>query len=131
MIGAWAGRQAEEELAQGFNRLLVDRVWDVWEKGKKDGRSSEFVDLSDPKLDDLVKKEAWALFPAETRDYIRQKFGNTGFMVRRDQRDAEGGGCEDLDGRAWPLDRQTVNRAVNRHGNGTLDRRATMALTQS
>jgi hypothetical protein len=63
MIGAWAGRQAEEELAQGFNRLLVDRVWDVWEQGKKDGRSSEFVNLSDPKLDDPVMKEAWALFP--------------------------------------------------------------------
>ena len=84
MIGAWAGRQAEEELAQGFNRMLVDRLWDSWQKGKSAGRSSEFVDLSDPDLKDPIQVEAWKLMPVEMRDYVRQKFGEDGFKVRRD-----------------------------------------------
>lgn len=84
MIGAWAGRQTEEELAQGFNRMLVDKVWEIWDKGRKEGRADEFVDLSDPDLDDPVQAEAWKLMPQEMRDYIRQKFGDNGFMVRRD-----------------------------------------------
>ena len=31
--------------------------------------------------------EAWELIPAETRDYIRETFGDDGFMVRRDMID--------------------------------------------
>jgi len=84
MIGAWAGRQAEEELAQGFNRMLVDRLRDAWEKGRGDGRANEFVDLSDPDLKDPIQREAWKLVPPEMRDYIRQKFGEDGFMIRKD-----------------------------------------------
>lgn len=57
MIGAWTGRQAEDELAQGFNRQLVDRVWEVWDKGRKEGRESEFVDLSDENLDESVRQK--------------------------------------------------------------------------
>lgn len=54
MLGAWAGRQAEEELAQGFNRMLVDRVKAIWDTQKSQGREDEFVDLSDPELTDPV-----------------------------------------------------------------------------
>lgn len=82
MIGAWAGRQKEETLAQGFNELLVDRLWDNWKQGKADGRRDEYVNLADPDLDDPVLKDTWGLIPAETRRYIRQKFGEDGFMVK-------------------------------------------------
>ncbi len=88
MIGAWAGRQAEEELAQGFNRMLVDQVWEIWDGGKKDGRASEFVNLADENLKDPIQAEAWKLVPAEMRDYISEKFGDSGFMIRRDMIDA-------------------------------------------
>jgi hypothetical protein len=84
MIGAWAGRQEEEKRAQGFNRLLVDRLWDAWQEGKPKGRQGEFVNLAYPDLDDPIQREAWKLVPAEMRDYIREKFGDAGFMVRRD-----------------------------------------------
>lgn len=84
MIGAWAGRQAEEELAYAANGQLVDRVWDVWEEGRKDGRKSEFVNLADPDLGDPVLRENWKMVPPAMRDQIRQKFGDDGFMVRRD-----------------------------------------------
>ena len=86
MIGAWAGRQAEEKLAQGFNRMLVDRVWEVWERDRKNGRAAEFVNLAGEDLS-RQEAEAWELIPAETRAYISEKFGEGGFMVRKDMLD--------------------------------------------
>lgn len=84
MIGAWAGRQAEEELAQHFNEKLVDEVWKAWDKGRQDGRADEFIDLSSQDLTDPVHLDAWKMVPAEMRAYIRHKFGEDGFRVRKD-----------------------------------------------
>jgi hypothetical protein len=84
MIGAWAGRQAEEQLAERFNRELVNEIKKVWDKGRGDRRAAEFVDLSDPDVTDPVITEAWKMIPPETKDYIRDTFGDDGFMVRRD-----------------------------------------------
>lgn len=83
MIGAWAGRQAEEELAEGFNRGLVNQVKKVWDEGRRARRQSEFVDLSDPDLKDPVLRDAWRVIPAETKDQIKAVFGDDGFMVRK------------------------------------------------
>ncbi|WP_425053090.1 hypothetical protein [Psychromarinibacter sp. S121] len=84
MLGAWAGRQTEERLAQSYNNMLIDRLKEAWDKGEREGREGEFVDLSDETLKDEVFKDAWAIIPRETKDYIRQIFGDDGFMVRRD-----------------------------------------------
>lgn len=84
MVGAWAGRQAEEATAQGINRSLVDRLHEHWKQGRGEGREAEYVDLADPELEDPVMREAWALLPVEAKDYIRQTFGEDGFRVRRD-----------------------------------------------
>lgn len=58
MIGAWAGRRAEEELTRDFNRMLVDQLWKIWDKSKEEGRASELVDHSDQDFDDPVQAEA-------------------------------------------------------------------------
>lgn len=84
MIGAWAGRQAEEQLADGFNKMLVDRLWDVWDRDSKSGRKGEFVNLASDKLNDQIYKDAWGVIPRDMRDYITQKFGTETFMVRKD-----------------------------------------------
>jgi hypothetical protein len=70
MLGAWAGRQAEEELAVGFNGLLVDRTLGVWTDGMKEGRKEEFVNIADPNLKDPVLIDAWKMVPKESKDYM-------------------------------------------------------------
>jgi hypothetical protein len=34
MLGAWAGRQADEELGQEFNKKLVDNLKSIWDRDK-------------------------------------------------------------------------------------------------
>lgn len=84
MIGAWAGRQAEEELAQGYNQMLVDRLKAAWDEGKRTSRASEFVNLADKDLKDVVYKDAWKVVPVEMRKQIEGVFGEGQFYVRRD-----------------------------------------------
>lgn len=84
VLGIWQGRQIEELKSAAFNRELVDELGAVWDDGRKMGRTSEFIDLLDPKLKDPVMADAVALLTPETKDYIKQIFGDDGFMVRRD-----------------------------------------------
>ncbi|MBV7379688.1 hypothetical protein [Maritimibacter dapengensis] len=84
MIGAWAGRQAEEELAQSFNMGLVDRLKDRWDADRGTGRQNEYVNLADPDLKDTVLKDTWKIIPAEMRNDIERVFGKNKFMVRKD-----------------------------------------------
>ena len=94
MIGVWRGRQMEEMLAQEVNRQLIDKLYDIWEQGKKDGRRGEFVNIAtlDPNTDDRILIEAASLIPNQARDYIKSKFGRGEFWVRGDMlRDTFGG----------------------------------------
>ncbi len=84
MIGAWAGRQSEEELADGFNELLVDNLRAVWDKGRKEGRQDEFVNIASSQVDDPIFRDAWNVVPAQTKDYIEDVFGEGRFMIRKD-----------------------------------------------
>ena len=83
MMGAWRGRQAEEQIAQGFNEMLVDNIKQVWDRDKGE-KADEFVNLSDPDLDDPVFKDTWSVVPFAMREYISSVFGEDGFMVRKD-----------------------------------------------
>ncbi|MEQ1950917.1 hypothetical protein [Mesorhizobium sp. CN2-181] len=84
MMGAWGGRQAEEHFAQEYNRDLIDRLHEIWERDKGN-RSSEFVNLFDLGNDpDPVLVEAAKLVPWYTRNQIEALFGRKVFMVRRD-----------------------------------------------
>lgn len=78
MLGAWAGRQAEEELGQEYNRKLVDNLKTVWDRDKAK-RADEFVDLSDTKLTDAVHQDSWKMVPNDLRAYIEEVFGDDGF----------------------------------------------------
>lgn len=82
MIGAWAGRQAEEKAATQFNYALVDGLKKVWDerRGEEEGM---FVNLADKRLKDKIHKESYMLIPQEIKDYADQVFGGK-FMVRED-----------------------------------------------
>lgn len=82
MIGVWKGRQIEEKLAQVYNEKLLDNLADIWDKGRKEGRSNEFVDLS--RSSDPIHADTWALIPNDVRNAIKARFGRAGFPVRRD-----------------------------------------------
>ncbi|MGQ0565577.1 MAG: hypothetical protein ACT4OK_10970 [Gemmobacter sp.] len=84
MMGAWAGRQQEERLAQSFNELLVDRLKEAWDEGHRTKRTKEFVSIAEMSGEDEVFADTWNMVPPETKAYIEQVFGTDGFMVRRD-----------------------------------------------
>jgi hypothetical protein len=86
MIGAWRGRQAEETAAQESNRQLIDVLKDTWDKGVKEGKQNQFVNIAtlDPKTTDKILLEAASLVPSQTVGYVKQVFGPGTFMVRRD-----------------------------------------------
>jgi hypothetical protein len=81
MIGAWAGRQAEEALSQDFNRQTIDELKRVYDKARKDSRGKEFVNLADPNLKDEIWKDAWNMIPTDSKAYIEEIFGEGKFMI--------------------------------------------------
>jgi hypothetical protein len=82
MIGAWLGRQAEEELADQMNGMLLDKLQEDWERSKLDGTSAEYVDLSQRSSDRLFE-DARQLVPFDVMAEAQKKFGADGFMVRK------------------------------------------------
>ena len=81
-LSAWKGRQSEEQSARMVNEELVDKVYDMWTFGRQENRTNEFVDMS--KSTDPIIADAWSVIPRETKEYIKAKFGQDGFRVRRD-----------------------------------------------
>lgn len=81
-LGAWRGRQTEEMAAKKVNREMVNRVYKIWEEGKKQLHHNQFVRVDTSK--DPVIADAWSIMPQDIKDYIKEVYGDTGFMVRRD-----------------------------------------------
>ncbi len=83
MIGAWRGRQSEEELGSAFNETLVDQLKKNWDD-LKDSRSDEFIDMSNMGTEeDKILKDSWNMIPRSTKDYIESVFGDDGFPIQR------------------------------------------------
>lgn len=80
MLGAWHGRQLEEERAAQFNYALVDELKALWDN-RDAGTDNEFINVAE--TDDPVLKEAWKLVPKEIKDYIETTYGEDGFMIRK------------------------------------------------
>lgn len=80
MTGVWNGRQVEEQLAMAFNNQLVDNLSDIWNAGRKE--KDQFVDIS--KSNDPIHKDTWKIIPQDVKNYINEKFGRDGFMIRKD-----------------------------------------------
>lgn len=83
MIGVWRGRQVEEAKAQFYNEQLVEKLFAQYEADTKASSTAQekYVDLFNTK--DAVIRDAVSLFSAETRAYIKGKFGEQ-FYVRKD-----------------------------------------------
>lgn len=59
-LGAWKGRQVEEDMAVAFNESLINEIKRQWEEAKKKGTTSQFVDLielgkKDPIIADALR----------------------------------------------------------------------------
>lgn len=85
MVGAWAGRLAEERVAAEYNKQLVDNLKTLWdsEKSGAANRADEYFNILDD-TDDKVIKDIQRIIPRETREYMAEVFGEDGAMVRRD-----------------------------------------------
>ena len=81
MIGVWRGRQVEEIEGQITNEILVERLYDMYTQGLKEGRKDEFVDVF-KEVDDKVVIDSMRLINPQMRDMIKSKFGDE-FMVSR------------------------------------------------
>ena len=79
MLGAWAGRQVEESLADQYNKQLVDELHRIW-KNREKGTDAEFEDMKSS--NDKIYQESWKLIPRSTKTYIERKFDD-GFMIPR------------------------------------------------
>lgn len=87
-IGAWRGRQVEEEKAQRFNNALIAALHDRYETDMKKSSSKdlEYVNLFDPaylKANPVIA-DAVKLWTPETRSAIKSKFGEDAFHVPKD-----------------------------------------------
>ena len=77
-MGAWAGRQVEEELSTQYNKALIDKLDDLYQN--KDSLDlGKFVNLST--TNEPIYKESFKLIPAEIKSYADSKFDGTGMMV--------------------------------------------------
>jgi hypothetical protein len=89
MIGAWRGRQAEEETAHVFNELLAKELAAVYDKDMASkGKSArvEYVDINDPKelARDPVLRDAVGLLTVAARAQLEDAFNSKEFWVRKD-----------------------------------------------
>lgn len=80
-LGIWMGRQQEEQLGQEANKVLVDRLFDMWERDKFTTDKEMYIDLYES--EDPVIKDALSIMNFETTAYIKEKFGGK-FLVRKD-----------------------------------------------
>jgi len=88
ILGAWRGRQAEEELSQQFNEALANAIHKIWQDALNDPdpkNRQQFTNVAqsiDPTVEDAFDK-----MPAKMKEYITHLFGENTFMIRRDMVD--------------------------------------------
>lgn len=90
MIGAWRGRQVEEEVAAEFNARTLRELKIRYDADKRAGKDVDkiYVNLFDPALKDPIYRDAVAIMNKETRKRISDTFGETEFFpVRKDMID--------------------------------------------
>jgi len=104
MLGAWRGRQAEEQNAQTYNDQLVQelkKLYDTREPGSDDSfvnlvaeaKKLEDWDAASPatrkrlnmKQPDRAHVESWKVISPATKEMIADVFGEGNFWVRKDQ----------------------------------------------
>lgn len=84
-LGAWKGRQIEEQLARDFNKELVKTVKEMYEKASPSEKKTNFVDLIQlAKKDPLVKDALDNLSPETLIELSGKPRLPKEFFVRRD-----------------------------------------------
>lgn len=82
MTGVWAGRQVEEKFSHEYNKALVQRLKEIWDK-REPSTDGLFIRMDQAK--DKIYAESWGVIPPQLKEYILDVFGeDTGFMVRKD-----------------------------------------------
>ncbi len=87
MIGAWRGRQMEEDVAAQFNARVLANLKTVYDRDMKLGRGNEYVNLFDTKMKDPIFRDAVSLLNKETKSNIEDTFQKGEFWVRKDMID--------------------------------------------
>ncbi len=84
ILGAWRGRQAEEELSEKFNEALADALYAMWKNATVEEQSQyENIALSPNK----TVADAWDKMPERMKEYVQNHFGEDTFMVKRNMVD--------------------------------------------
>lgn len=86
LIGIWAGRHAEEALSNAANSSSVKTLYREWRNSYFDDRKA-FVNVFELAKKDRVVADALRIMTPQTKQMIKEVFGEGEFWVRRDQLD--------------------------------------------
>ena len=81
VIAVLKGRQEEEKLAEEFNKILIDRAFELKEKDYENNKDS-YINLSTS--DDPIHQDIWNVIPKTTKQYINKVFGKNQFYIRKE-----------------------------------------------
>lgn len=116
-IGAWAGRQVEEELSTQWNMALVDKLDAMWQN-REAGTENLFTNMK--KTKDPIYAESFKLIPQNIKSYMDGKFDGNGMMVMTSMANLSVGYREASIADLWtgktrmPKELQNVVKAVTR-----------------
>ena len=84
MMGFWAGRQREEQVATGYNMTCLNLILKSFDPRKK----HQYVNIMDPKQLNKVQRDAVSQIPWNIRvlgsQMFEEKFGEKGIWIRKD-----------------------------------------------
>lgn len=84
MMGFWAGRQREEQVATGYNMTCLNLILKSFDPRKK----HQYVNIMDPKQLNKVQRDAVNQIPWNIRvlgsQMFEEKFGEKGIWIRKD-----------------------------------------------
>jgi hypothetical protein len=81
VIAILKGRQEEEKLAEEFNKVLIDRAFELKEKDYPKNKDS-YINLSIST--DPIHQDIWNVIPKTTKQYINKVFGKNQFYIRKE-----------------------------------------------
>lgn len=88
MLGVWAGRIIEEDVANKFNREFVEVLKEIHDKAVVVGQEDQFVNVADPEHEDSVIRDAWNTMGWQIRQDAAEIFGRVDYLpVRREMVD--------------------------------------------
>lgn len=85
MLGAWAGRQLEEQLSLDFNDKAIKELYAAYTADVAKGRAGEYVNIADRLFKDARVRDAWYMMPRAVKTQAEAIYGaRDTFWVRKD-----------------------------------------------